>query len=88
VSRCNGPYDEELKQAVLDGKVSMKTLDTMIVRRLATEIRFGLFDHPATIVFSRASMAGSAPGRQLAPTKRLPGKVSLSWLTGRPPKLG
>src|SRR5947207_3471900 len=42
--RDNGPYDQELKQAVLDGKVSMQTLDTMIIRRLATEIRFGLFD--------------------------------------------
>jgi beta-glucosidase len=46
--RDNGPYDQELKQAVLDGRVSMPALDTMIVRRLATEIRFGLFDHPLT----------------------------------------
>jgi beta-glucosidase len=46
--RDNGPYDQELKQAVLDGRVSTQTLDTMIKRRLATEIRFGLFDHPAT----------------------------------------
>jgi len=45
--RDNGPYDQELEQAVLDGRVSLPALDTMIERRLATEIRFGLFDHPA-----------------------------------------
>jgi beta-glucosidase len=63
--RDNGPYDEELKQAVLDGTVSMRTLDTMIVRRLATEIRFGLFDHPATITPIDAA-AGGAVARTVA----------------------
>jgi beta-glucosidase len=63
--RDHGPYDEELKQAVLDGKVSMAALDTMIVRRLATEIRFGLFDHPATITPIDAA-AGGAAARTIA----------------------
>jgi beta-glucosidase len=63
--RDNGPYDEELKQAVLDGRVSMRALDTMIVRRLATEIRAGLFDHPATITPIDAA-AGGAVARTIA----------------------
>jgi beta-glucosidase len=63
--RDDGPYDQELKQAVLDGRVSMQTLDTMIVRRLATEIRFGLFDHPATITPIDAA-AGGAVARTVA----------------------
>jgi beta-glucosidase len=63
--RDNGPYDEELKQAVLDGKVTMAQLDTMIVRRLATEIRFGLFDRPATITPINAA-AGGAAARTIA----------------------
>jgi beta-glucosidase len=63
--RDNGPYDQELKQAVLDGKVTMAQLDTLIVRRLATEIRFGLFDHPATITPINAS-AGGAAARAIA----------------------
>src|SRR4051794_13777085 len=63
--RDNGPYDQELKQAVLDGAVSMPALDTMIERRLATEIRFGLFDHPATITPIDAA-AGGAAARTIA----------------------
>jgi beta-glucosidase len=63
--RDNGPYDEELKQAVLDGTVSVPALDTMIVRRLATEIRFGLFDHPATTTPIDAA-AGGAVARTIA----------------------
>jgi beta-glucosidase len=61
----NGPYDEELRQAVLDGRVSMRALDTLIVRRLATEIRAGLFDHPATITPIDAA-AGGAVARSVA----------------------
>ncbi|GIH14359.1 beta-glucosidase [Rugosimonospora africana] len=41
-----GPYHRDLRQAVLDGKVSESSLSTLIERRMATEIRFGLFDHP------------------------------------------
>src|SRR5438874_2174533 len=63
--RDNGPYDQELKAAVLAGTVSMQTLDTMIIRRLATEIRFGLFDHPATITPIDAA-AGGAVARTIA----------------------
>jgi beta-glucosidase len=63
--RDNGPYDQELKQAVLDGKVTMAQLDSLIVRRLATEIRFGLFDHPATITPINAA-AGGAAARSIA----------------------
>src|SRR3954453_16227286 len=63
--RDNGPYDQELRQAVLDGAVSMPALDTMIERRLATEIRFGLFDHPATITPIDAA-AGGAVARTVA----------------------
>ncbi|WP_433186158.1 glycoside hydrolase family 3 C-terminal domain-containing protein [Actinoallomurus sp. CA-150999] len=63
--RDNGPYDEELKQAVLDGKVSMQQLDTMIVRRLAIEIRAGLFDHPRTVTPIDAA-AGGAVARSVA----------------------
>jgi beta-glucosidase len=46
--RDNGPYDDELKQAVLVGAVSMHRLDHLIIERLSTEIRHGLFDHPVT----------------------------------------
>ncbi|MFL5911671.1 MAG: glycoside hydrolase family 3 C-terminal domain-containing protein [Gaiellaceae bacterium] len=63
--RDNGPYDDELKQAVLDGKVSMAQLDTMIIRRLAIEIRAGLFDHPRTITPIDAA-AGGAVARDIA----------------------
>ncbi|GAA4614978.1 glycoside hydrolase family 3 C-terminal domain-containing protein [Actinoallomurus liliacearum] len=63
--RDNGPYDEELKQAVLDGEVSMARLDTMIVRRLAIEIRAGLFDHPRTVTPIDAA-AGGAVARSVA----------------------
>ncbi|MFL6052170.1 MAG: glycoside hydrolase family 3 C-terminal domain-containing protein [Actinoallomurus sp.] len=63
--RDHGPYDEELKQAVLDGKVSMQQLDTMIVRRLAIEIRAGLFDHPRTVTPIDAA-AGGAVARSVA----------------------
>jgi beta-glucosidase len=63
--RDNGPYDEELRQAVLDGRVSTQALDAMIVRRLATEIRFGLFDHPPTPSPIDAA-AGGAVARTVA----------------------
>jgi beta-glucosidase len=63
--RDNGPYDEELRQAVVDGRVSMSTLDTMIVRRLAVEIRAGLFDHPRTITPIDAAKGGKV-ARQVA----------------------
>jgi beta-glucosidase len=63
--RDNGPYDDELKQAVLDGQVSMAQLDTMIERRLAIEIRAGLFDHPRTITPIDAA-AGGAVARSVA----------------------
>lgn len=63
--RDNGPYDEELRQAVLDGRVSMAALDAMIVRRLAVEIRAGLFDHPRTVTPIDAA-AGGAVARRVA----------------------
>jgi beta-glucosidase len=63
--RDNGPYDQELKQAVLDGTVSMAQLDTMIERRLAVEIRAGLFDHPRTVTPIDAA-AGGAVARTIA----------------------
>jgi beta-glucosidase len=63
--RDNGPYDGELKQAVLDGKVSTEQLDTMIVRRLSIEIRAGLFDHPRTVTPIDAA-AGGAVARSVA----------------------
>ncbi|MCO5997192.1 glycoside hydrolase family 3 C-terminal domain-containing protein [Actinoallomurus rhizosphaericola] len=63
--RDNGPYDEELKQAVLDGEVSMRQLDTMIERRLAVEIRAGLFDHPRTVTPIDAA-AGGVVARSVA----------------------
>jgi beta-glucosidase len=63
--RDNGPYDQELKQAVLDGRVSMAELDRMIVRRLATEIRAGLFDNPRTVTPIDAA-AGGAVARAVA----------------------
>jgi beta-glucosidase len=61
----NGPFDQPLKQAVLDGAVSMATLDQMVIARLATEIRFGLFDHPATVTPIDAA-AGGAVARSVA----------------------
>jgi beta-glucosidase len=63
--RDNGPYDEELKQAVLAGTVSTAQLDRMIVRRLAIEIRAGLFDHPRTVTPIDAA-AGGAAARTIA----------------------
>jgi beta-glucosidase len=63
--RDNGPYDQELKQAVENGTVSMAQLDTMIIRRLAVEIRAGLFDHPRTITPIDAA-AGGAVARSVA----------------------
>ena len=63
--RDNGPYDEELKQAVLDGQVSMAQLDTMITRRLTTEISAGLFDHPRTTTPIDAAADG-AVAREIA----------------------
>ena len=46
--RAGGPYDDELRQAVLAGQVSVQRLDYLLELRLAQEIRFGLFDHPLT----------------------------------------
>lgn len=63
--RDNGPYDEALKQAVLDGRVSMQALDTMIIRILATQIRAGLFEHPRTVTPIDAA-AGGAVARTVA----------------------
>jgi beta-glucosidase len=63
--RDHGPYDEQLKQAVLDGRVSTQALDTMIVRRLTTEIAAGLFDRPATVTPIDAA-AGGAVARTVA----------------------
>jgi beta-glucosidase len=63
--RDHGPYDEELRQAVVDGQVSMSALDTLIIRRLATEIRAGLFEHPRTITPIDAA-AGGAVARRVA----------------------
>lgn len=61
--RDNGPYDDELRQAVVDGQVSMAALDAMIVRRLATEIRAGLFEHPRTITPIDAAAGGKVARR-------------------------
>jgi beta-glucosidase len=63
--RANGPYDQELKQAVLDGQVSMQRLDWLLEQRLATEIRFGLFDHPLSTTPIDAAAGGSV-ARQVA----------------------
>jgi hypothetical protein len=41
----------------------MATLDTMIVRRLATEIRAGLFEHPRTITPIDAAAGGKVARR-------------------------
>src|SRR4051794_28056079 len=61
--RDNGPYDEELKQAVLAGKVSMEQLDRMIIRRYVTMMKHGLFDHPPV-----ASPIDAAAGGKVART--------------------
>jgi beta-glucosidase len=61
----NGPYDQELKQAVLDGQVSTQRLDQLLEQRLATEIRFGLFDRPLTTSPIDAA-AGGAVARQVS----------------------
>jgi beta-glucosidase len=63
----NGPFDEELRQAVLDGQVSMERLDWLLEQRLATEIRFGLFDHPLTTTPINAAADG-AVARHIAET--------------------
>jgi beta-glucosidase len=39
-------YDTAMKQAVQSGQISEQSVDTLLVRRFATMIRFGLFDHP------------------------------------------
>jgi beta-glucosidase len=57
--RDNGPYDDELKQAVLSGALSMQRLDQLIIERLSTEIRYGLFDHAATTTPIDASADGA-----------------------------
>jgi beta-glucosidase len=61
--RDNGPYDDELKQAVLSGAVSMQRLDQLLIERLSTEIRHGLFDHPATTAPIDASADGATSRR-------------------------
>jgi beta-glucosidase len=44
-----GPfYGDAMKQAVESGQVSVRTVDTLLERRFATMIRFGLFDRPPT----------------------------------------
>src|SRR2546429_3579512 len=44
-----GPfYGAPMKQAVESGQVSIDTVDTFLIRRFATMIRFGLFDRPLT----------------------------------------
>jgi beta-glucosidase len=42
----NGPFHRQIRLAVQHGQLSEARLDTLIEERLATEIRFGLFDHP------------------------------------------
>lgn len=42
-------YADALKQAVLDGQVSVDQIDTMLVRRFTQMFARGLFDHPRTI---------------------------------------
>jgi beta-glucosidase len=61
----NGPYDQPLKDAVQNGQVSMQRLDQLLEQRLATEIEFGLFDHPLTTSPVDAA-AGGAVARQVA----------------------
>ncbi|GIH15406.1 glycoside hydrolase family 3 C-terminal domain-containing protein [Rugosimonospora africana] len=56
----NGPYDDQLRQAVLDGQVSEARLDQLLVYRLATEIRFGLLDRAATTTPIDAAAGGAA----------------------------
>jgi beta-glucosidase len=41
-------YDAAMKQAVQSGQVGVQTIDTMLIRRFTTMIRFGLFDRPLT----------------------------------------
>jgi beta-glucosidase len=41
-------YADAMKQAVLSGKVSMDTIDQMLIRRFSVMIRLGLFDRPIT----------------------------------------
>jgi beta-glucosidase len=41
-------FDTAMKQAVADGSVPIATIDRMLVRRFAVEIRFGLLDRPQT----------------------------------------
>ncbi len=57
--RDNGPYDDELRQAVLSGAVTMQRLNQLIIERLSTEIRHGLFDHPVTTTPIDASSDGA-----------------------------
>jgi beta-glucosidase len=76
----NGPYDEELKQAVSAGLVSRQRLDELLVQRLATEIRFGLFDHPLTTSPIDAAIDG-AVARRIAET----GTVLLKNIGGQLP---
>jgi beta-glucosidase len=39
-------YGDEMKQAVEEGRIDERVVDTLLVRRYATMIRFGLFDRP------------------------------------------
>jgi beta-glucosidase len=41
-------YADAMKQAVQSGQVAVPTIDTMLIRRFTTMIRFGLFDRPIT----------------------------------------
>ncbi|HEY3716491.1 MAG TPA: glycoside hydrolase family 3 C-terminal domain-containing protein [Jatrophihabitantaceae bacterium] len=44
-----GPfYGDAMKRAVENGQISVQTIDTLLIRRFTTMIRFGLFDRPLT----------------------------------------
>ena len=58
-------YDTALTTAVQDGQVSVSTIDNLLVRRFATMIRIGLFDHPRTITPIPAQADG-AVSREIA----------------------
>ncbi len=42
-------FSDDLKAAVESGKLPVKVIDDKLVRRFRTMIRFGVFDHPATL---------------------------------------
>jgi beta-glucosidase len=41
-------YADAMRQAILSGQISERTVDTLLIRRFTVMIRFGLFDHPLT----------------------------------------